>query len=397
MDGERNTGSREGIWTAARDMMDNVARSVAKGISWSGYERNFVFFGGLPGRQFVDLSGISGIDDPADGKGFGLLDFDRDGWLDIALVNTNTPRFRLLRNTMGEGPNGLDHHFVALRFVGGNREAKPSKEWSTRDGFGTSVEIELDGGRTVFREHQTESGLKSQNSATMLVGIGKNEAVRSITVRWLSGKIQTTGVVPAGALTTIYEDPSVSPSGEAFVLESYRKNPRLMTRVPSSEDWKKRLLPEIPSKSRFAIRDGGSGSPPPTGKLNLYTTMATWCVACLEEMPEFRHLRAAFSQDELAMYGLPIDPEDDEATLQSWFEDKKPPYDLLIGLPEPEVTRVNEIVMSELRFDGVPAAIVTDASGRVVLARWGVPTVSALRKLLPSKEIDGSSFAAGRD
>jgi peroxiredoxin len=367
-------------------------RNSAAGISWSGNERNHLFMGGLPGSQFADLSGVSGIDDPADGRGFAVLDFDRDGWLDVALHNLSAPRFRLFRNTMGDGDGGLEHRFVALRFVGGNQEAKPSKEWSSRDGFGTAVELELNDDLTVYREHQTESGYKTQNSTTMLVGIGKNEAVRSITVRWLSGKEQTMGVVPAGTLMTVFEDPSTSPSGEAFVLESYRKNPRLMTRVPSSADWKKGLLPEIPSKSRFAIRDGGTGSPQPTGKLNLYTTMATWCVACVEEMPEFRHLRAAFSQDELAMYGLPIDPEDDEATLQSWFEDKQPPYDLLIGLPEPEVARANEIVMSELRFDGVPAAIVTDASGRVVLARWGVPSVSDLRKLLWMSGAEGQAY-----
>lgn len=340
---------------------------------------------------------LTGIDDVADGRSFSLLDYDHDGWLDILLVNQNTPRVRLFRNLMGESGYGSEKHSIALRFVGGNSEARPSSEWSSRDGLGTSVELELSDEVTIYREHQTGSSRQAQNSSTMLVGLGGRGTVRKLKVRWLSGKSNQAANVRAGTLVTVYEDPTASPIGESFVVEPYGKDARLFTAVPATDRWRAGLLPQVPITSRFTVEDRGDGRPAERGRLVLYTTMATWCVACVEEMPEFRHLRAAFSQDELAMYGLPIYPEDDEVMLQGWFEDKKPPYDLLIGFPEPEVARVNEIVMSELRFDGVPAAIVTDASGRVVLARWGVPSVSALRKLLPSKEINARSFATGRD
>ena len=42
-------------------------------------------------------------------------------------------------------------------------------------------------------------------------------------------------------------------------------------------------------------------------------------------------------------------------------------------------------MLAELRIEGtdaVPAAVVTDASGRVLIARWGVPTISDLKRLL---------------
>jgi len=378
MDDSRKESNPKDLWTAAADNLDNTYRAIFRGNSWSGNERNYVFFGGLPGGNFADLSGVSGLDDPADGKGFGVFDFDRDGWPDIGLVNTNTPRFRLLRNTLGEGPGALDHHYVALRFVGGNREARPSSEWSARDGFGAKVTIDLTDDLTIYREHQTDSGLKSQHSATMLVGIGKHDEARSITIRWLSGKEQTTGSVRAGTLVTVYENSAASPTGEAFVMEPYSK-PALAT---DAQSWRQAFLPGLIAKSELVIADGGKGAEPTRGKLTLYTTMATWCVACVDEMPEFRNLRAAFSQEELAMYGLPVDLEETDAMLEKWFEDQTPPYELLVGLPEPEVKKVNEVVLAELRTDAVPAALVTDASGRVVLARWGVPTVSDLRKLL---------------
>ena len=391
MDDEIDAVSAKGLFSAQRESNENRTRALSSGASWSGYERNYVFFGGLPGHQFADLSLVSGIDDVADGQSFSLLDYDHDGWLDILLVNRNTPRVRLFRNLLGESGYGSDKHSIAFRFVGGNREARPSSEWSSRDGLGASVELELSDGVTIYREHQTESSLKAQNSSTMLVGLSGRDTVRKLKVRWLSGKSNQAANVPAGTLVTVYENPNDSPTGESVVVEPYGKNARHSIAIPGTDRWRTGLLPQAPTTSRFTVEDRGDGKPAERGRLVLYTTMATWCVACVEEMPEFRQLRAAFSQDELAMYGLPIDPEDDEVMLQGWFEDKKPPYDLLIGLPEPEVARVNEIVMSELRFDGVPAAIVTDASGRVVLARWGVPSVSDLRKLLWMSGAEGQA------
>jgi len=161
---------------------------------------------------------VSGIDDVADGRSFALLDFDRDGWLDIVLSNLNAPRVRLFRNQLGDGPDGLQGDIIAFRFVGGNSQARPTREWSARDGFGTSVELELDDDLTVYREHQTESSFRAQNSPTMVVGIGAHQVARAVTVRWLSGKVLETTDIPAGTLVTIYEDPLDLPEGGRFLM-----------------------------------------------------------------------------------------------------------------------------------------------------------------------------------
>ena len=58
--------------------------------SFSGYERNCLFLN-RAGKQFTDVSLISGLDNIADGRTFVYWDYDRDGWQDIALVNANSP------------------------------------------------------------------------------------------------------------------------------------------------------------------------------------------------------------------------------------------------------------------------------------------------------------------
>ena len=72
--------------------------------SLNGNERNH-YFANRPssgGRSFEDISALSGLDNPADSRGFAVLDYDRDGWQDIALVNANQPLFNLYHNEMAK-------------------------------------------------------------------------------------------------------------------------------------------------------------------------------------------------------------------------------------------------------------------------------------------------------
>ena len=370
-----------------------MTRSVAKGTSFSGYERNTLYFGGLPDGQFEDLSGITGLDDRADSRAFALLDFDRDGWLDIALGNLTAPRMRLLRNGIGDRL-GDRVGYVAFRFVGGNHTATPSREWSARDAFGTSVELDL-GGQTLYREHQPEGGFLSQHSSTMIVGIGEHDRVASLTVRWLSGKTLETKDVAAGTLVTVYENPVHSPTGETFVTEPYSKAPtQFMTRVRSEGFWKGRLLPAKERSGDLVVRHNGEAKRSQQG-LTLVTTMATWCVACVTEMPEMNAMREAFSEDELAMYAVPVDAEETVELIEGWAEKHDPPYELLTGIDSSEVDKVNQVILEKLRADAVPATFLTDNGGRVLIARWGVPSISEVRKWLWLMESDSRPTTDG--
>ncbi len=357
-----------------------MAEGVANGIPWSGNERNHVFFGGVPGTSFEDYSGISGIDDPGDGRSFAVLDYDRDGRPDIALASPGKPRFRLLHNSIGDRI-GHDNGFIAVRLVGGNHKAAKSRRWSARDGYGSAISLDL-GDTQVFREHQPESGFLGQNSTTMIIGIGDRDNVKHLQVRWLSGKRQALDSVPARKLITVYENPKQSPNGEVFVVEDYvKESAKLTPHLASPDFWKTRFLPKPPLASKLDLTHNGA---PLTSKtrLTLIATMATWCVACVEEMPEFRCLRQAFSPQDLAMHAVPVDAEDSAEMLAAWSAKHKPPYEIATGIERSEVDRVNEVTLAELRTEAVPATFVVDASGRVLLARWGIPTISVIKKFL---------------
>ena len=171
--------------------------------SYSGYEHN-KFYLNVGGKTFSDLSGVSGADNIADGRSWCALDYDQDGWTDIALVNSNHPLLNLYRNRMGE--RSKNNH-LKIRLLGGARAGERSIAWSNRDAVGAVVEIAT-GSRTLRRVRQLGEGYAAQTSATLTVGIGEATAAESLRVTWPSGK--TTKImapIPAGVVLTLKERP----------------------------------------------------------------------------------------------------------------------------------------------------------------------------------------------
>jgi len=188
--------------------------------SLSGKERNH-YFANRTGKEFTDLSALSGLDNLADSRGWALLDYDRDGWQDVALVNANAPLFNIYQNIMPA--SGLRGGLIAVRFVGGNKTAAPSP-LACRDGYGAVLTAAL-GDITLTREHRCGDGFAAQHSAVMMVGLGERPKAQSITVRWPSGQTATVEDVPEGTLLTCWENPSDAPDGKAFSRDTWRRAP----------------------------------------------------------------------------------------------------------------------------------------------------------------------------
>jgi thiol-disulfide isomerase/thioredoxin len=358
------------------DLYSRASERLRSGASFSGHERNHVFLN-QNGDDYVEVSGISGLDHPGDGRAFAVLDFDRDGWQDLAVVNANAPLFQLFRNQMGDrgDPGGV----VAVRFEGGNRFAFPSHQWSHRDGYGARVLLEVQD-RQLLREHRAGEGLAAQNSATLLVGIGSAEEVARLTVSWPSGQRSDTTAVPAGTLVAAYEDPSTSPTGAPFVLTPYRTRGRQPAVTASVKAM------ETVNAVHGSVRAAQDVLPGERARLILYTTVATWCAPCLAELPSLNLLRTSFTGAELEIFGVPYDPEEMPETLAAWSARYEPPYRILSELGPGQRNAVIQGALDVLRIDGLPAAVVTDSEGEILLVRWGPPSVSELRVLLENQE-----------
>lgn len=170
--------------------------------SFSGHERNRWFYNqNRDGqRSFVDLSTLSGLDSDADGRGFAIWDYNRDGRVDIALSNANAPHLNLYTNQIQS-----DNQVIAVRFVGG-ADSNSSSKFSTRDGYGAIVTLETSDGINIKREFRCGEGFAVQNSDTLLIGIGAAQSVRNLKVRWPSGIEYDTQQIDSGSLVTLWEN-----------------------------------------------------------------------------------------------------------------------------------------------------------------------------------------------
>lgn len=338
------------------------------GVSFSGKERNR-FFLSRQAKKFLDLSGLSGADNIADGRVLCLWDFDRDGWQDMALASANAPLLSLYRNQIGSSKKAREvGRMVALRFVGGSRTAEPTEGLTARDGYGAKVRLKA-GGLTLLREYRCGEGMAAQNSETMFVGIGGNEVVDSIEVTWPSGKKQQFQDVSEGTLLTVYENPQHSPNQQAATRAPYRVPTKLAwdSPAPSSE------TEDFPTLE---------GVQPSSAQLQIFTTMATWCEACRLHLPEVQQLRTALSTDSVELYGVPIDDEDSVEKLKTFRDQYQPAYKLLQDLPAEQRARMKSWIAKRINSDALPATAVVDRKGKLRLVTAGFPTVSQINRLL---------------
>lgn len=360
------------LGSQARNMVDprHFREQMKGGASFSGHETNQLWLN-ENGKVFREASGVSGINHGGDSRAFALLDYDRDGYQDFVMVNANRPFVQLFRNRIGDRIAAEQRAAsIGLQFQGGQRSATASSEWSNRDGFGVRVEIQTQKVK-LLREFRCGEGLAAQNSSTLVIGLGQHRGPVDLKVYWPSGRISTHADLATDAVYRVFENSADTQTGEAIVRQPYGAVDLARQTVPAKQDHELKSLVE---------RD------PHTAKLRMYTTSATWCSACKKANPDLALLRGSFSAEDLAMFGVPIDPED---TREKWavYQDKyRPAYQILAGLEAQHVDTVKNLVMQELHGDALPATLICDSEGRLLQAMWQVPTVSHIRQALSQLE-----------
>jgi hypothetical protein len=152
------------------------------------YQPDQLFVNAADGT-FLDLSAPAGIADPAIGRGAAFADYDRDGRVDVYVVNQDgTPR--LLRNV-----TTLGSHWLEVDTVG---------RASNRDGCGATLKAEV-GGTTLLRQVLCGSSLGAGSDTVVHFGLGTATRVSRLVIRWPSGIRQVLRNVAADRLLTATE------------------------------------------------------------------------------------------------------------------------------------------------------------------------------------------------
>ena len=165
-------------WTA-------IMRLTRAGSSWSGRERHCAFLNcgeAEQGARFANVSAVSGLDFPDDGRALAVTDWDGDGDLDFWARNRNAPRLRMLRNNAGTDDPGAKN-WIALRLEGRK---------INRDAIGARAELVLTDGKRLQETVRAGTGFLSQSSKELHFGLGSGSpGIRLVRVRWPGGNSET--------------------------------------------------------------------------------------------------------------------------------------------------------------------------------------------------------------
>ena len=107
-------------------------------------------------------------------RGGALGDYDNDGDLDLLVMNLNEKP--ILMHNYGGNRNS----WLGLKLVGTE---------SNRDALGARVRVRS-GEKTLLREVQRAYGYQSSHDARVLFGLGREERVDQVEIRWPSGRVQ---------------------------------------------------------------------------------------------------------------------------------------------------------------------------------------------------------------
>lgn len=152
------------------------------------YQPDQLFVNAADGT-FFDLSAPGGIADTAIGRGAAFADYDRDGLVDVYVVNQDgTPR--LLRNVTTPGS-----HWLEVDTVG---------RVSNRDGCGAVLTAEA-GGATLLRQVLCGSSLGAGSDTVVHFGLGTATSLSRLVIRWPSGIRQVLHNVAVDRLLTVTE------------------------------------------------------------------------------------------------------------------------------------------------------------------------------------------------
>ncbi len=153
--------------------VENPWDIVGQGHNLSAFERSRMFMN-LKGRNFVDVSYLSGADNDGDGRCVVAADFRNIGRMDVAVRKFSGQPVQIYEN------NFPQKHYLKVTLRGTK---------SNRQGIGARL-VAVVNGQPRVRELYPVNSFRSQAPNIVHFGLGDAATVETLTIRWPHGEEQ---------------------------------------------------------------------------------------------------------------------------------------------------------------------------------------------------------------
>ncbi|MFT3746723.1 MAG: VCBS repeat-containing protein [Agriterribacter sp.] len=152
--------------------------------------KNYMFKN-TDGLIFKNVSADWGFDSISNSNGGVYADLDNDGALDIVVNNINKPAF-IYHNLSAQK---LKHTFLQVKLEG---------DAFNTQGIGAKISLHTKG-KVQYREQMPARGYQSSVSPILHFGLGTDDIIDTLSIIWLSGKMQLLTNIKANQLITLKE------------------------------------------------------------------------------------------------------------------------------------------------------------------------------------------------
>jgi hypothetical protein len=180
---------------------------VSQGHNLSAFERDRVFLN-IQGRDYLDISALTGADSDGDGRSVVAADFRNTGQLDLVVRQVGGGALLMFEN---QWPR---RHYLTVSLRG---------RTSNRRGIGARLIAQV-GERILVREIYPLNSFRSQMPPLAHFGLGDATVVDRLTIRWPSGTTQDLRELP-GDRHIVVEEGKESPGAVATVVPGWTIRP----------------------------------------------------------------------------------------------------------------------------------------------------------------------------
>ncbi len=381
-DGKSPSGASPNSASAEAGPHGLLLELLREGRSFSGYEKHCCFLNTRDGR-FTDVSAVSGVDYPEDGRGVAFCDWDFDGDLDLWISHRTGPQVRLLLN-QGQSAGRM----MALRLQGTS---------CNRDAIGARVEV-IETAATqspMVRSLRAGDGFLAQSSKWLHFGLSSSDATANVRVWWPGGEVEVFAGLAAGGRYLLSQG-----SGKSQTWQVPGSSVQSVQAAAQVQVERKLIsvynmpLPQLQYVDQAgATKELGEFR----GRPLLLNLWASWCMPCLKELNEMSTRADELRDAGVQVLALSVDELDPGAATS-----KNDPDQFLKRLQFPfdsgratdqlvsKLQLVNDVLFDSHRPLPVPTSLLIDDRGWVVAIAKGSVNVeeilAAVRRLPGPKQ-----------